>query len=347
MSVSFVTIGWIIGSVISSTAIIMMNKYVMDKYYFSSPTFLTAYHFLMTWGLLEMMCRMGFFERARDMPQRPRWELGAATVGAVVLMNFNLKMNSVGFYQLSKLMCIPGIVIYNYLFENKTTPLNILGSLAILLVGISLFTVNDVQLNLPGTIVALAGVTFVATSQTKTGTVQKAYNINGPSAQHATAFHQFVIALVCAFLIETHGENNIFDHEFAPVEVVVILLTGVVSVSVNVCAFGLIGKTSAVTYQVVGHCKTILIFIFGLIMFPPNQYETTAQFAKKIIGLIIAMTGVIYYTYLQLKEKGQLPSQISKPESEDLKGLLHDRPDDEPIEIDGEPVVLDDVDNDE
>ena len=342
MSSGLVTVGWIIGSVISSTSIIMMNKYVMDKYYFSSPTFLTAYHFLMTWGLLEGMCRMGFFERAREMPQRPRWELAAATVGAVVLMNFNLKMNSVGFYQLSKLMCIPGIVIYNYVFEGKTTPLDTLASLAILLVGISLFTVNDVQLNLPGTIVALAGVTFVATSQTKTGTVQKAYNINGPSAQHATAFHQFVIALFSAFLIETHGDNNIFEHEFQPTETIIIFLTGIVSVSVNVCAFGLIGKTSAVTYQVVGHCKTILIFIFGLIMFPPNQYETTAQFAKKIIGLVIAMAGVIYYTYLQLKEKGQLPSQMKNKESEDLKGLLHDRNDDEPIEIQDE-VVSDDI----
>ena len=77
-------------------------------------------------------------------------------------------------------------------------------------------------------------------------------------------------------------------------------------------------------------------------MFPPNQYETTAQFAKKIIGLVIAMAGVIYYTYLQLKEKGQLPSQMKNKESEDLKGLLHDRNDDEPIEIQDE-VVSDDI----
>lgn len=327
MAVNVVTVGWILGSIASSTAIIMMNKYVMDNYHFSSPTFLTAYHFLVTYGLLEVMCRMKMFERAVNVPSREKWELGAATVGAVVLMNFNLKMNSVGFYQLSKLMVIPCIVVYNFFFLNKSTPSKILMSLGILLVGISLFTVNDVQLNLPGSIVALCGVSFVAISQTKTGTVQKAYNINGPSAQHATALQQFVIALVCGCFIETHGSNNIFAHEFCFAEVVVILLTGLVSVSVNVCAFGLIGKTSAVTYQVVGHCKTILIFIFGLVMFPPTQSETQSQFVKKIIGLIIAMGGVIYYTYLQLKDKDQ--GKGGKSDKEDLEALLSEKDDGE------------------
>jgi solute carrier family 35 protein E3 len=135
--------------------------------------------------------------------------------------------------------------------------------------------------------------------------VQKAYGINGPSAQHATAFHQFLMALAAALAVETHGSGNIFAHEFAKTEIVVIVLTGFVSVSVNVCAFGLIGRTSAVTYQVAGHCKTILIFIFGLIMFPPKQDETPAQFMKKIAGLVVSMSGMILYTYFELKAKSE------------------------------------------
>jgi solute carrier family 35 protein E3 len=175
--------------------------------------------------------------------------------------------------------------------------------LAILLLGISLFTVNDVQVNLPGSFIALLAVIFVAVSQSKTGTVQKTYGINGPSAQHGTAFHQFVLALVSAFIVETHGPGNVFAHNFVKNETIIIILTGFVSVSVNVCAFGLIGKTSAVTYQVVGHCKTILIFIFGLLMFPPKQNETVGQFRKKIAGLVVSMSGMIFYTYLELKAK--------------------------------------------
>jgi solute carrier family 35 protein E3 len=264
---------------------------------------------------------MKLFERATTFPLLQRWILGAITVGGVVFMNFNLKMNSVGFYQLSKLMCIPTIVAYNFFFENKSTPLLTLVSLGILLIGISLFTVNDVQVNLSGTIIAAFAVVFVAASQTKTGTVQKDYGINGPSAQHATAFLQFLTAFGSAFFVETHGSNNLLAHTFATTEMVVIILTGFVSVSVNVCAFGLIGKTSAVTYQVVGHCKTILIFVFGLIIFPAKEGETTEQFLKKIAGLVISMSGVIFYTYLELKAKG-IP--LTGARKEDAQQLLRE-----------------------
>jgi solute carrier family 35 protein E3 len=319
-----VTLGWIVGSIASSTSILMMNKFVMDKYHFSSPSFLTAYHFLVTSGVLELMCRMKLFERAKHMPQLPRWILGFASVGGVVLMNFNLKLNSVGFYQLSKLMCIPTIVLYNFFWLDKRTPWRTMLSLGILLVGISLFTVNDVQVNVLGSITAMFAVGFVTVSQVKTGTVQKEFGINGPAAQHSSAFHQFVMALIAAVFTETHGPNSVLDHEFQRPEVIIIILTGFVSVSVNVCAFGLIGKTSAVTYQVVGHCKTILIFVFGLMLFPANESETRSQFIKKIIGLVIAMSGVIYYTFLELEERARNQPSPSNNGKGDLEILLSD-----------------------
>jgi solute carrier family 35 protein E3 len=146
-------------------------------------------------------------------------------------------------------------------------------------------------------------VVFVAISQTKTRTIQVAYNISGPTAQHATAFNQFLIALSAALCIETTGSRSVLTHHFQRVEIILIVVTGFVSVSVNVCAFDLIGKTSAVTYQVVGHCKTILIFISGLIFFPARQGETRAQFIKKITGLTISMMGMILYTAIQLRAK--------------------------------------------
>jgi solute carrier family 35 protein E3 len=312
MDGGLVTFGWIVGSIASSTSIIMMNKYVMDYYHFTSPTFLTAYHFIMTFGLLELMCRLNLFKRAIGFPQIPRLVLAAATVGAVVFMNFNLKLNSVGFYQLSKLLVIPAIVVYDFVAHGKRTPLNRLLSLGILLLGIGLFTISDVQVNLTGSAIAAVAVGCAAVSQTKTGSVQKEFGLNGPNAQHATALYQFVMTLLAALVVETRG---LFAHSFATVEVVIVVLTGFVSLFVNVCAFGLIGKTSAITYQVVGHCKTILIFTFGLIMFPARHEETAAQFARKIAGLVVSMTGMIYYSYLSIK--GSTPQPI-KADSEKL-----------------------------
>ena len=278
--VNYITLAWIIGSIFSST-----------------------YHFFLTFLLLEIMCRIHLFDRATNIPQIEKWVMAAYGVGAVVFMNFNLRFNSVGFYQLSKLSVIPFIIIYNLIFQGEKTSTQTVISLSVLLFGMTLFTVNDVQLNLFGSIIAFIGVCCVAVFQTKTGSKQKEFKVNGPALQHATSFPQFIIALFAACSLETHGINSIFDHPFQNYEIVLILISGFIAVSVNVCSFGLIGRTSAVTYQVVGHVKTILIFIFGLIMFPPNKLETHAQFFKKITGLFISMIGIISYTIIQLQDK--------------------------------------------
>lgn len=312
MSFSIITLGWIIGSIASSTSLIMLNKYVMTNYGFKYPTILTAYHFFMTYMLLEVMCRLQLFKRATNVPQANCWLLAAYSVSGVIFMNFNLQMNSVGFYQLSKLCCIPFILVYNLVVDHKKTPMNTIYSLSLLLVGIALFSVNDVQFNIPGAIIAVFAVVTVALAQLHTGKLQREYSVNGPALQLATAFQQFLIALVSSFFIEFPGSRSILNHQFQGNEVFLIFLTGVIAVSTNACAFGLIGKTSPVTYQVVGHCKTILIFSFGLILFPPTQEESSSQFRKKIIGLIIAMVGVILYTYFELKRKEE-ESHHKKP----------------------------------
>jgi solute carrier family 35 protein E3 len=331
MSLRISTLGWILGSIFSSTSIIILNKHIMDIYRFNSPTFLTAFHMLMTWTLLELLCHLRLIDRATTFPQTARIAFAAVMVGGVIFMNFNLKMNSVGFYQLSKLLCIPSIVLYELVFHRRRTPFKTLVALAILLVGIALFTVNDVQVNFAGTIIACLAVVFVAVSQTKTGTIQNAYNITAPSAQHATAFSQFVIALSAALCIETTGSKSILTHHFQMLEVILIIVTGFVSVSVNVCGFGLIGKTSAVTYQVVGHCKTILIFVSGIILFPARQGETRAQFIKKIAGLVISMIGMILYTAIQLRTKAA-EAQVREAELSKLL-VQNDEPSEEEQEM--------------
>ena len=310
-----VTTGWIIGSIFSSTTIILLNKHIMTNFGFDSPVFLTTYHFFLTWGLLEIMCIFKYFERGTHIPKFEVWKMAAYGVGAVVFMNFNLKLNSVGFYQLSKLCCVPFMVVYDLIVLKKSTPLKIIYSLLFLLVGIGLFSINDVQLNLIGSIIAIIAVFCVSIFQIFTGSKQKQFNVGGNTLQHATALPQTILALLTGLFLETSGDSAIYKQRYDSNTLPQILLTGLVAVSVNICSFGLIGKTSAVTYQVVGHIKTILIFIFGLIYFPPNAKETLAQKNKKIIGLCISMVGVISYTYFKLT----LPNPIEEKKDKENK----------------------------
>jgi len=323
---SWVTPAWIVGSIFSSTACIISNKWVMDIYHFGCPTFMTCYHFFLTWFVLEVMCQMGLFERAKHIPQWERWSMGGFGVGAVVFMNFNLKLNSVGFYQLSKLCCIPYMIGYNFFMLGKSTSFRVIVSLILLLFGIGLFSINDVQLNLPGSIIAMIGISCVSVFQIKTGSKQTEYNVDGSPLQHATSFQQFALAAMASIVLETTGDNSITKQKLTMSQFMLLLATGVFAVSVNICSFGLIGRTSAVTYQVVGHMKTILIFIFGLIMFPADSKETPQMKRKKIFGLCISMMGVILYTIFQIQEKAQ-------SQKKEEKEFTMEQSIDEPIEL--------------
>ena len=54
----------------------------------------------------------------------------------------------------------------------------------------------------------------------------------------------------------------------------IVLATCFLALAVNLCSFGLIGKTSAITFQVVGHAKTCLVLIGGYVLFPSKLSDT-------------------------------------------------------------------------
>lgn len=300
-----------------STTLVLTNKFLFNTS-FQWPIVLSTFHFFLTYFLLEIMVQLKFIQRASDLPIKHRWLLGFYNVSGIVFMNLNLKMNSVGFYQLSKLCTIPFMIAYEFVFHNKKQTPRVLLSLLILLIGLSLFTVNDVQFNVAGTVIAFIAVIATAVSQSQNNFLQRTYNVNGPSMQHIVALQQAILALISSVMIEFFGENSFLKHVFGHYELLLILLTGLLAVASNVLAFAIIGKMSAVTYQVVGHVKTILIFVFGLIMFPPPNGETKSQFYKKITGLTISMAGVIFYTYLKLTEKENIKPEQSIPTKESL-----------------------------
>lgn len=86
-----------------------------------------------------------------------------------------------------------------------------------------------------------------------------------------------------------------------------IILSCLIAVSVNFSTFLVIGKTSPVTYQVLGHLKTCLVIGFGytLLHDPFN--------GRNIIGILIAIFGMVLYSYFCLEEnkKKQLLGDLS------------------------------------
>ena len=294
----------IIGSILSSVALVLVNKEVF-RLGFPYPFSLSTLHFVVTWGLLQVMSgALGLFER-KFLPWRTNIVVGALGVASISLMNFSLQYNSVGLYQVSKLCIVPCVLVINALNPSsssaETTSRKVKGSLVLVLFGVGIATVTDVQLNRVGLVFAVLAVLSTSQYQIWQGAKQREAGITGMQCAQSVAFVQIFFGLLLSAAFEstnvakTMAESSVGGSTL----LTMILVSCLLAVSVNVHSFALIGKTSAVTWQVVGHGKTCLILVFGYMFYP---IVDPVQLLKNVAGVAIALTGVILYGHLKLKE---------------------------------------------
>lgn len=84
-----------------------------------------------------------------------------------------------------------------------------------------------------------------------------------------------------------------------------ILLSCVFALGVNISNYLVLGKTSPLTYQVLGHLKTVLILILGFTVFE-KPFDL-----RNVIGIVIAMVGVVAYTEVKRRQSAQPALPVS------------------------------------
>ena len=292
---------WVGTNVSSSVGLILTNKIIMrPPFNFTYVFTLTSIHFLATTITMELMALAQLFNRTR-LPWTASALMSMTCALSVGLMNSSLKINSLGFYQLCKLLGVPWLVFVQAVIYKTHTSHAIKMSLTIILIGIALATIKYVYMSLIGCIVGLAAVIVTVQFQIWQGQKQHEYQLNALQINHAQALPTFFVCTVLAIIIEFNNvdsNTSIVSHKWPPTEIKWILLSAVLAACVNLCSYGLIGNTSTITFQVVGHAKTILVLIASYFLF-----EEQAQIRwNNVIGVIITVFGTILYGYLRHNE---------------------------------------------
>ncbi|GAA0144535.1 secondary carrier transporter [Lithospermum erythrorhizon] len=107
-------------NVVSSVGLIMANKELMSPngFAFSYATSLTGFHFAVT-AIVGMVSNATGLSASKHAPL---WELlwfSAVANMSITGMNLSLMLNSVGFYQISKLSMIPVVCVMEWIIHNK------------------------------------------------------------------------------------------------------------------------------------------------------------------------------------------------------------------------------------
>ena len=276
----------------SSIGIVTANKVVFEHGNFKYGTLLTFIHFIFTWVGLEISRRFGLFEY-KAVELRKIVPLCVAFCGFVVLTNLSLVFNTVGFYQVMKVLTTPLLVVIQTLFYGETFSSPIKLSLGLTCVGVIITTVTDSQANFFGTMIAASALLITCMYQIWVGTKQKELECNGYQLLYWQAPISALMLIPIIPLFDNISEITEMPSNFT---LFAIFVSSTLAFLVNLSIFLVIGKTSPVTYNVLGHFKLTVIMSLGFIFFgaPIDM--------KNISGIFVTLAGVFWYTHIKQNE---------------------------------------------
>ena len=274
---------------ITSVGIIWSNKIVFNSG-FVYPITLTMVHFVFTFvGLL--IC-VGFkFFRPKHLHFRDIISICVVFCAFVLLNNASLNLNSVSTYQLLKVLTTPTIVFIQYVFYPNYCPsLPKLLALVPICLGVVLATVSSIDLNVKGIFLGTCGIFATSIYQIWVKTEQKRLRVSSEQLLFYQAPISAFLLLPCALYLEgIHPMSSLNWNNL-----IWIGLSALLAFLVNLSIFLVIGKTSPVAYNVLGHGKLCVVLLSGYVLF--GEVCTV----ENCVGVILAISGIVAYTHLSL-----------------------------------------------
>ncbi|XP_070559095.1 solute carrier family 35 member E3-like [Ptychodera flava] len=285
-------------NLLSSICIVFINKWIYTKYGFPNMT-LTCIHFIVTTiGLL--LCERANIFWPKSLPLTGMVPLSLTFCGFVVFTNLSLQNNTVGTYQLAKAMTTPTILVIQRFFYSKTYSTQIKMTLIPITVGVILNSYYDVKFNILGTIYAVCGVLVTSLYQVWVGTKQSEYQVNSMQLLYYQAPLSATLLFTVLPFFETPWQTGgLFSGQWPIQAWALVLLSGLVAFSVNLSIYWIIGNTSAVTYNMVGHFKFCFTLLGGYFIF-----EDPLRL-NQMLGIGMTLTGIILYTHLKMQEQNK------------------------------------------
>eukprot|EP00698_Gefionella_okellyi_P020036 TRINITY_DN6236_c0_g1_i1.p1 TRINITY_DN6236_c0_g1~~TRINITY_DN6236_c0_g1_i1.p1 ORF type:complete len:328 (+),score=64.42 TRINITY_DN6236_c0_g1_i1:24-986(+) len=288
------TTAYILLNVASSIGIVFSNKVVFKTFAWNFGTALTFVHFVITFLGLFACERAGVFQR-KEISIRAILPMCFAFCGFVVLNNLSLLYNSVGFYQICKVLTTPVIMVIQTCFYHTSFPARIKLSLIPVLLGVLIATVTDVEVNFVGTVYALSAVVVTSMYQIWSGTKQKELQVN---SMQLLLYQSPISAVMLLFLIPVFDNvGALVKYTYTSTAISAILFSAVLAFFVNLSIFLVIARTSPVTYNVVGHFKLTLIILGGWFFF-----DATLDY-RNMFGVALTLVGVFIYTHFKMEDQ--------------------------------------------
>ncbi|RAL45727.1 unnamed protein product [Cuscuta campestris] len=287
-------------NVVTSVGIIIINKALMATYGFSFATTLTGMHFATTTLMTAVLRWLGYIQTSH-LPFLDLLKFVLFANFSIVGMNVSLMWNSVGFYQIAKLSMIPVSCLLEVVLDKIRYSRDTKLSISLVLLGVAVCTVTDVSVNAKGFIAAFIAVWSTALQQYYVHYLQRKYSLSSFNLLGHTAPAQAATLLIVGPFLDYWLTAKRIDHySFTFPSVVFLILSCTIAIGTNLSQFICIGRFTAVSFQVLGHMKTILVLMLGFLLFGKEGLNL-----QVVIGMIIAVMGMVWYGNASSKPGGK------------------------------------------
>jgi len=285
-------------NIVCSLGVIFANKYLFSELEFHYTGLLTALHFVATsilsWGLIGLK-----YEEANHLDWGKIFLMASVTCISIWFQNLSLFLNSVGFYQIAKLSVIPCTLLLQFLLYRIQVSGQTQLSLLVLTVGLGIATITQVDLRMVGFFAGLVGVTTTSLQQIVYSALMKDKKMTGTQLYYNIGPLSAALMMVGGFFLDAamNDQVNIIHTTWTSSQMHWVMISCTLAAPMNFSSAMLLANTSPVTFQVLGHVKTGLVFLIGFVFF--NSPITPANIA----GISLAMLGVMWYSKIQLETK--------------------------------------------
>ncbi|KAI8114571.1 hypothetical protein M9434_002692 [Picochlorum sp. BPE23] len=263
----------------------------MSSWGFKFPSLLTGFHLLASGAFVRVLkgnAGSASFTFELDTILLILW-----AVSSLVSLNLSLMLNTVSFYQATKLLIVPCSAVIEYFLLN--TPLSRWRIWCIVqtLVGVALVTINDLEFDISVTGFTIAMIS-VLTSSLQQISVRKMQSEKQKSAMDLIAFigpySGMVLLTLSPFMDYKVSNQWITEFAWNPWVAGGVIVSAALAILVNISQYLCLGKFSAVEFQVMGHLKTVTVFIMCWLVL----HESFS--AIKWIGCVITIVGIYLFS---------------------------------------------------
>jgi hypothetical protein len=295
-------LSYLIFNFVSSVVITFINDAVFTKAEFIYPAYLCLNGFVATFIGTEIMRWFSLVDPVKQQPQQqssiePNFILLVVSVGvSKTLNNASLRHNSMGFYQIFKLLVTPLVVLLEYCLDGRILSKQRIVLLFLVCLFVWMSVGGDMEVSAVGVIWASIWIPFAAIYNVQWSRVRKLYGCSTLSLMHAIMPYAIVLQLLLAPIMDPPG---IQDFHWTPEAVTLLSLSGLAAFFVTFSGFLVMGNVGPLAHTLLGPLKT------GVAMLAAKLFYSVEYSPAQLLGASGALISLAVYTHVTITEGEQ------------------------------------------